>query len=73
MISPTIYTKIVRIVSDIKVEEWPEKERIVVDNVYNLDMWKETMEDGTKYHWAVVTSTADTSDYRIVKREKVNV
>ena len=73
MISPTIYTKIVRHVSEYTQSNWPEKERLNVDGIYNLDMWTEKMEDGTKYLWAVVTNTADTKDYRIVKREKVNV
>lgn len=73
MIPKSIYGYATKIISKIKIEEWPkEVDRTIVESIYHLDMWTETMPTGEKYLWATLVNTADTTDYRLLKREKVN-
>lgn len=61
-----------KIISSIHTKDWPvEVRRETVLGSFYLDMWTETMPNNERFLWAVVNNSADTHDYKIMKRQKV--
>lgn len=69
---PKVCAPAIKIISSIHTKDWPvETRREKILESFQLDMWTEIMPDKSKYLWAVISNTADTHDYKILKRQKV--